>query len=233
MINFLKNIYELWFPQECSICNKPIQGYRRYSLCVGCEQMLYPIAEPSCKKCGRPLVSEQELCMECRIKNYETTRIVPVFQYQGQIHALLIAYKGSELKSLVIFFAKCIYDKLCALSWNVYPVVPVPPRKGKLKNHGWDQVALLAHVLEKKYKILIVRALYRKKASIEQKKLDRTNRATLIQGQFSVAQTKKKLPETIVLLDDVVTTGATLNECARVLKAHGCIKIYAVAIAID
>ncbi len=233
MISFLKNFYELCFPQECILCNKPITSYTRYPLCSKCEQMLFHIVEPCCKKCGRPLVSEQELCMECRTKNHEFARIVPIFQYRGQIHTVLISYKGSGLKSLVYFFAKCIYNKLCALSWNAYPLVPVPPRKGKIKYHGWDQVALLVNVLEKKYKILIVRALYRKKASIEQKKLDRVNRASLIQGQFSVAHTIQDLPETIVLLDDVVTTGATLNECASVLKAHGCTKIYALAIAID
>lgn len=233
MISFLKNIYALWFPQSCVICKKSLTSYANYSLCHSCEQTLYPISEPSCKKCGRPLISELELCMECRTKNHEFNRLVPIFDYRGQIYSVLIAYKGNGLKSLVNFFARCIYDKLCALAWNAYPVVPVPPRKGKLKTQGWDQVALLTTVLERKYKVWIIRALYRKKASIEQKKLNCINRSAAIRGQFSVANKIKNLPETIVLLDDVVTTGATLNECTRVLQAHGCIQIYALAIAID
>lgn len=233
MINFLKNIFELWFPQSCVVCNTQVMQYAKYPLCSHCEQKLYPIIEPSCKKCGRPLISEQDLCMECRRKCYEFTGLVPIFQYRTQIHSVLIAYKGNGIQTLVYYFAKCIYDRLCVLAWNVYPLVPVPPRKGKIKYHGWDQVALLANVLEKNYRILILRILYRNKPGVEQKKLDRMNRTTLIHGQFSIITTKKSLPGTIVLFDDVVTTGATINECARVLKKHGCSTIYALAVAID
>lgn len=232
MINFCKSVFRHFLPQFCVLCNKSIYQYK-YPLCLDCQKSIQKIVEPVCKKCGRPLISEQALCTECRTTSYEFDCCSAVYQYRTPIHNVIVSYKGNGVKQLAHFFAEILYNQLQIKNWYGLPIVPVPPRKGKIKTWGWDQVARIAELLKKYYKIPIYAVLERGETSCEQKKLNKQDRKLIIKGQFSIKKHSKYIPESIVLLDDITTTCATLNECAGVLKTHGCKKIYALVIAID
>jgi predicted amidophosphoribosyltransferase len=110
-------------------------------------------------------------------------------------------------------------------------IVPIPPRPGKIREKGWDQVADLGAWLEYVYGLPVVHALKRR-SGVQQKKLDMTGRLENAKHAFylSPRYEKKQMPENIILLDDVRTSGATLEMCAQALKAGGAKEVKALVL---
>jgi ComF family protein len=168
--------------------------------------------------------------MRCRGVEYRFDSAYPLFRYSGDARALILAYKSGARRSLAPFFARI----LAAALRERYPgrvVVPVPPRPGKLRRKGWDQVDDIARILERRHGVLVRRILERT-AGAEQKALDLRGRAANLQGRIRVRR-GAVIPEDPILLDDVLTTGATLSECASTLKSAGALRVDALAIGAD
>jgi predicted amidophosphoribosyltransferase len=108
-------------------------------------------------------------------------------------------------------------------------LIPVPPRPGKLKKTGWDQIEYLAKKLEKKTTIPVLRCLSRS-VSRSQKELNREQRSVNLRGKI---QCSTRVDPTVAIFDDVITTGATLNACAEVLRASGAQRIYGIVLFYD
>jgi len=107
--------------------------------------------------------------------------------------------------------------------------VPVPPRPGKIRKQGWDQIEYLAGLLEKEHGLPVTRCLKRL-PSRTQKKLNREERGKNLKGRILCIKTP---PRIAILFDDVITTGATLNACAASLIEGGAEKVYAVCLFYD
>ncbi|TFG85148.1 MAG: ComF family protein [Spirochaetales bacterium] len=222
---------EALFPRSCVVCGGAVPAGLGWPLCDACEASLQPISGTRCIRCGKSLISERELCMRCRCSVYDFDSAFPLFRYAGNVKKLLVAYKAGGRRSLSRLMARYLADGLR----TTYPgavVVPVPPRPGKLRRKGWDQVEDLARALELRHGVAVARLLGRRGSAIEQKNLDFAGRAANMQGAFAV---KAPLDPSLryVLLDDVLTTGATLSECARVLKASGATLVAAMVFAAD
>lgn len=137
-------------------------------------------------------------------------------------------WKTQEIRVISNMFAKFLNPVLKRMEAQF--IVPVPPRKGKINQKGWDQIDELCSLLQYRYGYKILRILERR-TKIQQKKLDREGRLQQIGHAYccisASARTKLlkpyggRLPQTVVLLDDVCTTGATIESCARVLKEVG------------
>lgn len=108
-------------------------------------------------------------------------------------------------------------------------IVPVPPRKGKIRKNGWDQIEELCSFLEKRYGLKVFRLLERN-TSGQQKKLSRQQRLESIKTAYSLKPGIFKLPQSVCLIDDVCTTGSTLESCAEILKKAGVQKVNAVTL---
>lgn len=133
-----------------------------------------------------------------------------------------------------------LYEKIKDLSCdesNLLKVVPVPPRPGKIKCKGWDQIEELCFYLRNLYGIKIL-PLLRRTTSLQQKKLDKkhrleqTKRAFVLCPKNKLRRFLRNLPEKVVLIDDVMTTGSTIEACAAELKRAGIKKVYAVTLFI-
>jgi ComF family protein len=148
--------------------------------------------------------------------------MIVFFPYMGKYRRLLSAYKFDKNLALGHFFAEQIQEALAELSPTA-PVVPVPPRPGKIRKTGWDQVEYLARLLERGRKITVLRCLKRLPSKV-QKELNREDRKTNLRGRIVLK--RSKTPGTAILLDDVMTTGSTMDVCASVLKAGGVEKVY-------
>lgn len=173
--------------------------------------------------------------MRCRGVEYGFDSTWPLFRYAGVVRSLILAYKSNQHRSLALFFAKAI---AIALEEH-FPgriVIPVPPRPGKVRRTGWDQVEDLARILERHHGIIVSRILTRADGT-QQKALDLEGRAANMRGKIGISRLYNGqscvVPADPVLLDDVFTTGATLSECARTLKTAGSVRVDAVAIAAD
>ena len=227
------------FPDECVLCGKVAYGV---PLCWTCrESLLQEASESVCRRCcdvcGKPLLSEMEKCMQCRSEESPAKRldgIRPVFPYLLAKKMLLYTWKIAGCKQLTPFFAECM-EKVYRHEFQGIPIVPVPPRPGKIRANGWDQTSSLALQFHIAYGVEILDYLVRT-SGLQQKKLGRKERlsreAQYQASKLLVREKKENVPSHVVLLDDVMTTGSTLCSCAAVLKAYGVEKVSALTLFI-
>jgi predicted amidophosphoribosyltransferase len=185
------------------------------------------------------LVCEDDVCFECREKVVfrNVDFVMPLFSYRLWNKELMFMWKSMKVRCLSDFFAELIGEALIELGVKV--VVPVPPRYGKIKEIGWDQVDELCNILEHRFGFKILRVLERKSV-FQQKKLSRDERLESISEAYALRPFKKlkkilkpfhdHFPSSVWLLDDVCTTGATLEACAMNLKKAGIEKVNAITL---
>jgi len=264
-MRFQSTIYylkEYFFPAGCGGCGKALgHADARYGLCEKC-RIAFGIALVTgrrCRYCGKPLITERELCLSCRndIGREKTSggkepadnarrdgsysehikRLRVLFPYTGKFRTVLGSFKFEKTTALGIFFARCLSLSLEAFGPEALEKaawVPVPPRPGKLKAQGWDQVEFLAKQLDKAKGLAIgkagfppVKRCLKRLPSKSQKVLGREERLANLKGRIRCV---KKPPETAILFDDVITTGATIDACAAALLKAGARRVYAVCL---
>jgi ComF family protein len=227
---------EFFFPSGCALCGATLINVDEawYGLCGRCRETLTPAPGETCDCCGRPLVSEQGRCLACRNGDRRNVdRGVLIFPYTGKYRKLLSAYKFGKNLALGHFFAEKILDSLKVLETSppeTTVVVPVPPRPGKMRRTGWDQIEYLAKLLEKGRGAPPVNRCLKRLPSQNQKELNRENRKTNLRGRIIL---KGTAPRRAVILDDVCTTGSTLETCAAALKAGGAETVYGLCLFYD
>ena len=251
-MDFQKTIFylrEYLFPAGCGGCGTALltaeDAYN--GLCEACRIFLksFFAGERHCVICGKPLITEQETCLSCREKteggegryNEWLVKVQRFFPYTGKFKEILASYKFG--KSLGVGnFLSCFLDlSLDAFGANMLDGaawVPVPPRPGKIKKQGWDQIEFLAGLLKSKqgfsHQALPVRRCLKRLPSRSQKELNLEERKTNLKGRILCTG---QPPKTAVLFDDVFTTGATLNACAEALLKGGTERVYGVCLFYD
>jgi ComF family protein len=235
----LKSLFflrEFFFPAGCALCGTPLVTAEEawYGLCGPCRDRLVPGPRRRCDSCGRPLVSEDRLCLSCRTGEARNTdRRFLLFPYQGRYRKILGAYKFGKNLGLGHFFAEKIRETLESLKDLLPPetvLIPVPPRPGKIRKTGWDQIEYLAKLLETEAGIPPVRRCLKRLPSRNQKELNRENRQINLRGKIIL---RREAPRQALVIDDVCTTGSTLEACAAALKAGGAERVYGLCLFYD
>jgi len=219
------------FPQACALCGGSLNsaGEIRCGLCEQCRAGIVPVRGEKCNLCGKPLISEKERCLPCRSgeeKSYD--RLWALFPYTGKYRKLLSAYKFGKNLSLANFFAEKVLQVVAenpVLQEACF--VPVPPRPGKIKDTGWDQVDCLVKRL---YGRVNVCRCLKRRSSMIQKRLGREERIENMKGRICL---HGQAPETVLVIDDVITTGSTMEVCSKELKAGGAKKVYGLCLFYD
>ncbi len=177
--------------------------------------------------------------MECRKTSFFFERNVSLFPYRAHVKDLLVLYKSKGHERLSLFFAELLLP-LWEQEFSRIPIVPVPPRPERMKERGFDPIGRISHHLAKMGPVQAMPLLARSKGTKEQKLLSKQQREDNLRKAFFMKEEtwrhffeKDKTPPAIVLLDDVFTTGATLNRCAEVLKKEGVQKVYGLTLARD
>jgi len=233
--NIFFTIKNFLFPLACATCGCQLLGETeiRRGLCEKCGASFDIVQDKKCGLCGKPLISESDLCLSCR-KNgeYSYDRLWTLFPYTGKYRKLLTAYKFGKKISLANFLAEKTAQVIAdnPVLRNAV-IVPVPPRPGKIKESGWDQVECLVKRLEKleKGRITVCRCLKRRKSKV-QKFLGRTERAENLKGRILA---HGAVPKTVLIIDDVITTGSTMEVCSQTLKANGAEKVFGLCLFYD
>jgi ComF family protein len=236
---------EYLFPFGCGMCGTGLAGMDEtwYGLCKNCRAHIgRGLSAPAghCAACGRPLISEQDRCLSCRNSAGNSLDQVRVlFPYTGAYRALLRAYKFGKHTALGNFFAEKIQAALErfvqeSAAAGAVQIVPVPPRPGKIKKTGWDQIEYLAKLLEtgpgRTGTALTVNRCLKRLPSKTQKELDREGRLKNLRDKIRLV---RPAPRTAVIVDDVITTGATLDACAAALKAGGTERVWGICLFYD
>jgi ComF family protein len=224
---------EYLFPSGCAVCGARLINMQEtwYGLCGSCRADLGEVIDglgERCGRCGKPLISEQDYCLSCRdgeTPSFDRVRVL--FPYTGKCAKVLLAYKFGRQLAPGNFFAEKVRQALEGFGEPgaaLPEIVPVPPRAGKIKKTGWDQVEYLTRLLERGGKggLKINRCLKRLPSRV-QKELNREERLRNLRGRIVL---KKTAPDIAVVIDDMMTTGSTLDVCAAALKAGGAKKVY-------
>jgi len=208
-----------------------LSGDHSVPLCDNCEKAITPLGNPRCQRCGIELISEKKTCLRCRTADYKFDSNVSLFAYSGVPKRLLAALKFKGRRRLAPFFAERVAAALRAGGLHGTVVVPAPPRRGR---RAPDAVELVARALERS-RGLIVRRLLQRAGDVQQKSLDYEQRRDNLRGKIRLTPDamKQALPPEVLLLDDVFTTGATLDACARALREAGCTAVKAITLVIE
>ena len=181
-----------------------------------------------CCACGRILLGEDLRCFECRsgqvLESVESSR--PLWSYRLFAKNLLFQWKIMGQRNLSFFFAQAMHRVLKQESCMDFVLVPVPPRPGKIRKQGWDQIMELSWILRKKYGHQSMNLLSRR-GKDQQKKKDRKARLEN-HDNFMLSRYGRKVleqgnwPKKAIIIDDILTTGVTGENVARVLRQNGC-----------
>lgn len=211
------------------------------------ENILNLIYPSVCGFCGK--ISNEHLCKKCEIKIKEHginlirktkdtyfDELMCLFKYEDIIRDILIKYKFQNKAYLYKTFSKIILKnkKVCGFLKNYDIIIPVPISKKRKRQRGYNQSYLIAKEIAKHIGLKCEdKCLIKQKDTIEQSKLDKKQRKINVQGAYKVINEEELINKSVLILDDVYTTGSTVNECAKMLKQSGVNKIGVLIIAKD
>jgi competence protein ComFC len=229
--NLGTSLSSLLFPWACPGCNTLLK-YPEV-ICVKCELSLPKINAPFCRRCGIafPQHWKVTICPECHRRKHRITAIRSAYEYEGLIAQMIKEAKYLRKGRYLKYFA----DYLFVLARTEFPswikaVVPVPLHKSREWTRTFNQAEILATRIAKLWDLPMWYALKKASKTKPQSSLSASTRRMNLQNVFKFRHSKH-YAKSVLLVDDVITTGSTLNECARVLRKNGVKRIYAVTIA--
>ena len=224
----------LLFPRRCPVCHEIVEDPGELA-CDICKTRLLRVRAPWCQRCGKPLISHgQEYCGDCIRKNHMFRKGRAAFVYDETMRRSIAKFKYGGRQEYAVFYADEIL-KTCArevLGWKAEVLIPVPLHPVRRRKRGYNQAELLAKELSIKSGIpMDSKLLIRTKNTHAQKDLSDQERRANLKQAFSVWG--KQIPyKNIILVDDIYTTGSTMDEAAAVLKECGAEMIYFLCISV-
>jgi ComF family protein len=227
------------FPAPCRICDRALTNASRIPICESCLASFEPVAEPMCAACGRPFASEaaaeaiQPLCRLCRLQYYAFDGARSFAICDDALFEAVALLKYEQVSRLGDWFAGKLAEvaRRQAMEWRAHVVVPVPLHAARRRERGYNQAELIARPLARCLGLkLESRALQRVKQRPPQLVLSRTERWQSVRGAYAAREKARVDNLRILLIDDVMTTGATLDACARALKKAGAAAVFGLTV---
>jgi len=234
MVKYIKEgLLNLIFPLDCKICERPIRESKGYSICGKCFKTIELIDKPHCVKCGKPFLISTDLfkrdreilCSDCKRRKYSFEFARSVGIYLGVLKECIHLFKYYGEEKLTEPLGELLIDYLAKnqeFEKKVDLIIPVPLHKNDLKRRGFNQSVLLGRVIGNYFSIpLKEEVLIKKKLTPSQVNLSKKEREKNILRAFSIERTEEIKDKNILILDDIFTTGSTVEECAKeLMKAH-------------
>jgi ComF family protein len=217
---------DLLFPQWCVGC-----GREGSYICPACRQLLSPITPPVCPRCGRPQPSGN-LCPGCVNWPAEIDGIRSPFIFNGVIRQAIHELKYRNLRALAATLAGLLFDYFVANPVPGEVLVPVPLHRKRWRERGYNQSGLLARELGRLTGLPVIDdcLMRRQYATPQARAASVSERKSNVSGAFS-CRDRGLLGKQVLLIDDVTTSGATLNACARALKSAGATSVWGLVLA--
>ncbi len=223
---FFRRAVEVAVPFRCVACGTVIAS-EEMGLCGACLLEIEQV-RGGCGRCAGPMISGR--CVICGDREFFLDRHVSIAEYRGVMKKVIHALKSGGMKRLVPRLMRVLEDRGADFpSAETVTAVPLSPRN--LWKRGYNQSELIAREISKKYATPYRSLLIASRASTGQKNLGSTERHFNVLGRYKCADTASVRGRAILLVDDVFTTGATVNECARVLKGAGAVSVYSITLA--
>lgn len=215
--NRLKSVQLLLYPRLCALCGKRATG--NYDLCPGCLSEL-PFNRTGCRCCALPLPKQGLLCGPCSDRAPPYERAIIPFRYAPPLDYLLQQLKFNRRLHLAPLLAELMAEAVLAREDELPQLlIPVPLSAARMRERGYNQALELARVLTRRLSVpLDWRCCRRVRHTTAQTSLSRRERRGNLRGAFAISG---DLPAHVAIIDDVVTTGETVNELARTLRRAG------------
>jgi len=219
---------------NCIVCGRELAGPGRYRICNPCFVLLESIGERACLKCGKLLFAEEQYCLDCQNHEKSYDRALAPLTYAGATAILVQRLKFRKQKYLAEPMANLMTDKLLDAELVADVVLPVPLSPKRYKERGFNQSELLGEVIAKALKLpLDVTSTVRVKETLASSGLSggRAAREENMKDAFEVVDKAAIKGKTVLAVDDVLTTGTTMNELAKALKKAGAKRVIGLTFA--
>lgn len=217
-----KQIIRLLYPQRCPVCDEPVP-YDEGLICNCCRPKLLYITEPRCRCCGKQLFQTTEnYCEACQDKKHAYSYGFGVYDYQS-VKQSLFRYKYRGRAEYAAFYAADCYAHLKEEIDRMHAdaIIPVPLHRDREQKRGYNQAYEFARELSEVTKIPLEGKIVRRvKNTAPQKGLDNLQRQNNLKKAFHIPVDVVKLKR-VILVDDIYTTGCTIDAVAKELKQHG------------
>ncbi|HKS31049.1 MAG TPA: ComF family protein [Chthoniobacterales bacterium] len=231
----LRAIVSLFYPALCAVCHAPV--VRGDYVCQDCLDKAQRIVAPLCAKCSEPFpgaIDREFTCANCADRTLAFNAAVAAYRSRGVVRFVILQFKYNRQLHLRHPVAEWLQEAMSDARLrdrNFDCVVPVPLHPARFRERGFNQAELLAKILGQRINLTVSRALERTRYTTTQTAFDRVERMENLRGAFRLRKRIDMRGLQVLLVDDILTTGSTLSECARVLREAGAHSVYAVTAA--
>ena len=226
-------LVDMIFPPVCPVCNEIVTGGGR-GICPGCEAKLTYTGDCVCLKCGKPVDEDEEYCSDCLRIAHEYNEGRAALVYDEITSKSIYRFKYNHKREYAAVYGRIMEERLGKKikSWDVDAIIPVPVHKSRLRKRGYNQAQLIADELSKRLSIPVCNTLVTRSAATKvQKELGALERQNNLKKAFNVMANDVKY-NSVLIVDDIYTTGATVDAMARCLKGVGIQNVYFVSLCI-
>ena len=219
--NFLQNTIFMR-DIKCIFCGKELEKHSKYCSCDDCLAKLPYITGKVCKHCGEPIESLAQYCLQCKVhidRGFDKAR--SVFLYKDQIKDMIQNFKFYGKRYFGEYLSYFLFDLYMEQNYTCDVVIPAPISQKSMKIRGFNQTELLCHAFIKNNIPFNNTCLIKHKETLHQVGLGYKDRQTNLTGAFKVVDKEAVKNKKILLIDDILTTGATVSEISQTLKKAG------------
>lgn len=234
-VNPFDALSSLFYPATCVVCSGDVE--RPDYLCESCRSRAPRITSPFCAKCSEPFsgaITQTFSCANCSHRALHFDSAVAAYRSRGLVRKLVHEFKYGHQRHLRHPLAEWLGEtmsdsRLRGRRFDL--IVPVPLHPARERERGFNQATLLAELLARRVAVPLRGVLERIRYTTTQTAYDRAERMENLQDAFRLRKNMNVRELHVLLIDDVLTTGSTLSECARVLKEAGAISVHAATAA--
>ncbi len=220
------------YPPRCPVCDRAVNPAER--ICRKCVDRLVPLVQPWCMRCGKKLMSEEEYCEDCKRISHNFDRGRALYEYES-VALSIYRMKYGGRQEYAEYFGRAMAKYLGPFIRMVGPqaLIPVPLHPARMRKRGYNQSALLAKTVGKELDIPVAENLISRVRNTQPlKRQNPIERQNNLKKAFIINQNDVKLKlNTTIIVDDIYTTGSTVDEITTVLKAGGVKRVYVVTLA--
>lgn len=230
--DYLLNILS---PPRCLACNERLPVETKALFCYECSKNYYRNDGTTCALCGKPIYENRDTtCADCKTEKRWYIKNVSRYKYKGSIKTAIQNMKFKRRMWISFEFGrvlcKTVNKEYGDIPFDMILYVPMSPVREITR--GFNQSCEMADIISETFKIPLKRNILYKKPGVKtQSGLNRKERIENVRNAFYVRNKGLLTDKTVLLVDDVFTTGSTVNECARMLKRNGALAVYAVTLA--
>lgn len=232
--NLLSSFIDLLFPRRCPVCHDIVMP-KGNLICPACLLKLHFVKSPVCQKCGKEIVSGQaEYCLDCARHRRSFEYGKALISYTDTARDSMVKIKYKNKREYLDFYIEALALRYGTVIQNMKAdaLIPVPVHPSRLRSRGYNQAEVLAKGLGERLGIPVNQTLLlRGKKTAPQKTLAPSERLRNLEQAFQASPVPPGI-QSVILVDDIYTTGSTIEACTRILKKAGIKKVYFITICI-